>query len=296
MSSKGCFGHHLIMGLKIPKTRDGIQSLSRNRHGISAKMPRPLPPVSVRRSAFLAGDHVCRCREVGHLGEARTFAGGGGRSGRNHNSCPSLPARTQEPRQFEVLSLSSAFSRREPGGPGHGACRMKPCGNLDLCRFRILRSRTEGARNRSPRAVAKREHLGVSLCSRFATTIFIKLSFHAEPITWALAAVSSLGRSFARSRLSPSPGLPERIYISVTCARWQLVRLVSFPGRPLGRIVAKTARAGGKPLWGRSRRSSWWYPKVEVFRQSYEGDWSSVTEAVGVRLRELAKAHGAHRG
>ncbi|WP_190276477.1 tetratricopeptide repeat protein [Tsuneonella flava] len=62
--------------------------------------------------------------------------------------------------------------------------------------------------------------------------------------------------------------------------------------------VAHLAAAMGKPVllmlrrsadwrWGRKRRDSYWYPDVRVFRQTHEGDWAPVIEAVAERLALL---------
>lgn len=56
----------------------------------------------------------------------------------------------------------------------------------------------------------------------------------------------------------------------------------------LGKKVLLMLRRHADWRWGRSRKDSYWYPDIEVFRQAEEGVWYPVVADVGRRLAELA--------
>lgn len=61
----------------------------------------------------------------------------------------------------------------------------------------------------------------------------------------------------------------------------------------MGKKVFLMLRRHSDWRWGRSRKDSYWYRDVEVFRQSVDGDWSPVVTAVSQRLAELVQATNA---
>lgn len=55
----------------------------------------------------------------------------------------------------------------------------------------------------------------------------------------------------------------------------------------MGKKVLLMLRRLSDWRWGRDRSDSYWYPDVEIFRQTHEGDWASVVAAVAARLIAL---------
>lgn len=59
----------------------------------------------------------------------------------------------------------------------------------------------------------------------------------------------------------------------------------------MGRKVLLLLRKQADFRWSKSRRDTRWYPDVELFRQTYEGDWHDPLKAAGLRLASLATRH-----
>ena len=60
----------------------------------------------------------------------------------------------------------------------------------------------------------------------------------------------------------------------------------------LGKKVLLLLRRHADWRWGRSRKDSYWYENVEIFRQQREGDWSPVVQVVAHRLATLVQEIG----
>lgn len=64
----------------------------------------------------------------------------------------------------------------------------------------------------------------------------------------------------------------------------------------MGKKVLLMLRRNADWRWGRTREDSYWYPDVEVFRQSHEGDWAPVAQAVAARIAGLSRRQGRLEG